>query len=98
MPNIDFVDSERVFLISGELEFHVGLRGGQAALVWKDLAGGIGEACEFVVTGSSRATTELFVQGVYRAMYERKYRKSSENASPKDLLAFVTKYVSNNIW
>ncbi len=97
MPNICFIESERAFLIGGELNFRMGLRGGKAAFVWRDLAGGFGEACEFVATDANKAVVDLFAQYMYRALYEQKYRKNSENASAKDLLEFVAEaeYVCN---
>ncbi len=75
----------------------MGLRGGKAAFMWRDLAGGIGETCEFVATVTNKAAIDLFAQCMYRALYEQKYRRNSENASPNDLLEFVAdvEYVSN---
>ncbi len=54
-------------------------------------AGGIDETYEFVATGANDATIELFAQCMYRAMYERKHRRSSDAASPNDLQEFVVK-------
>lgn len=59
--------------------------------MWRDLAGGVGETYEFVATGANDATIELFAQCMYRAMFERKYRRSSDEASPKDLQEFAVK-------
>ncbi|KLO08280.1 VID27-domain-containing protein [Schizopora paradoxa] len=84
-------NSERVFLIGEELEFRVSVSEGLPSLVWRDLAGGDGELYEFVATNTNDATIELFAQCMYRAMFERKYRRSSDEASPKDLQEFVVK-------
>ncbi len=89
--NFCFADSERVFLVGEELEFRVGFQEDQPTLVWRDLAGGIDETYEFVATGANDATIELFAQCMYRAMYERKHRRSSDAASPNDLQEFVVK-------
>ena len=51
------------------------------------------ETYQFVATGANLATVELFVQCVYRAMYERKNKQSSDKASPVDLQEFVWKCV-----
>ena len=65
------------------------MREGQPALVWRDLAGDVDETYEFIATGANEATIELFAQCMYRAMFERKYRRNSDEASPKDLQEFV---------
>ena len=83
------VDDDRVFLISEELEFRTGSVDGELTLVWRDLSGDVDETYEFVASGANVHTVEFFVQCMYKAMYERKYRKSSDNASNNDLQEFV---------
>lgn len=41
-------------------------------------------------------TVELFAQCMYRAMYERKYKTNSDNASNVDLQEFIWKYVQKS--
>ncbi|KAL5508413.1 VID27 [Sanghuangporus vaninii] len=84
-------NDELVFLISTELEFRTGEYEGEPTLIWRDLDGDVDETYQFVAAGANLATVELFVQCVYRAMYERKYKQSSDKASPTDLQEFVWK-------
>lgn len=83
------IDDDRVFLISEELEFRTGSVDGELTLVWRDLSGDVDETYEFVASGANVHTVDFFVQCTYKAMYERKYRKSSDNASNVDLQEFV---------
>ncbi|EJD00993.1 VID27-domain-containing protein [Fomitiporia mediterranea MF3/22] len=84
-------NDDLVFLISTELEFRTGEVDEEPTLIWRDLDGDVDETYEFVATGANVATVELFVQCVYRAMYERKYKTSSDKASPADLQEFIWK-------
>ncbi len=87
-----FIDSVRVFLIGEELGFRVGFREDQTTLVWRDLAGHNDDTYEFVVTRANNLNAiELFTQCMYRSVYQRKYRWSSDDASSKDLQEFVAK-------
>ena len=94
---LESTDDDLAFLISTELEFRTGEVEGEPTLIWRDLDGDVDETYEFVATGANLATVELFVQWVYRAMYERKYRMSSDKASPADLQEFVWKCVSPHL-
>ena len=76
-------------MISEELEFRTGTVDGEPTLVWRDLSGDVDETYEFVASGANVHTVEFFVQCMYKAMYERKYRTSSDNASNNDLQEFV---------
>lgn len=80
-------------MIGEELEFRTGEVDGEPTLVWRDLDGDVDETYEFVATSANVHTVELFVQCMYRAMYERKYKLSSSKASDEDLQEFVWKYV-----
>ena len=82
-------DDDKVFLIGTELEFRTGEVEGEPTLIWRDLDGDVDETYEFVASEANTHTVELFCQYMYRAMYERKYKTSSDNASPKDLQEFV---------
>ncbi|TFK55935.1 VID27 cytoplasmic protein [Heliocybe sulcata] len=82
-------DEERVFLISEELEFHSGERDGEPTFIWRDLEGDIDEQYEFVATGTNEPTRAFFETCMYRAMYERKYRRSADNLSDTDFQEFV---------
>ncbi|KAH8113276.1 VID27-domain-containing protein [Phellopilus nigrolimitatus] len=84
-------NDDKVFLVGEELEFRTGEVDGEPTLVWRDLDGDVDETYEFVATGANVHTVELFVQCVYRAMYERKYKASSDSASPMDLQEFIWK-------
>ena len=83
------LDNEQVFLIGTELEFRTGEVDGDPALIWRDLDGDVDETYEFVASDANVHTVELFVQCMYRAMYERKYRQSSDKASTEDLQEFI---------
>ena len=82
-------DDELVFLISTELEFRTGEYEGEPTLIWRDLDGDVDETYQFVATGANLATVELFVQCVYRAMYERKYSRSADSTTDNDLAEFI---------
>ncbi|TDL29588.1 VID27-domain-containing protein [Rickenella mellea] len=82
-------NEDKVFLVGEELEFRTGILDGEPTLVWRDLDGDVDETYEFVATGTNKATVDFFVQCMYKAMYERKYRVSSDRASDRDLLEFV---------
>ncbi|KAI5124906.1 hypothetical protein M0805_007334 [Coniferiporia weirii] len=84
-------NDDKVFLVGEELEFRTGEIDGEPTLVWRDLDGDVDETYEFVATGANVHTVELFVQCMYRAMYERKYKTSSDRASNLDLQEFVWK-------
>ena len=85
------LDDDKVFLIGTELEFRTGEVEGEPTLIWRDLDGDVDETYEFVASEANAHTVELFCQCMYRAMYERKYKTSSDNASNVDLQEFVWK-------
>ncbi|KZT20359.1 VID27 cytoplasmic protein [Neolentinus lepideus HHB14362 ss-1] len=82
-------DEERVFLISEELEFHSGERDGEPTFIWRDLEGDVDEQYEFVATGTNEPTRAFFETCMYRAMYERKYRKSADTLTDADFQEFT---------
>ncbi|KAF8913955.1 VID27 cytoplasmic protein-domain-containing protein [Gymnopilus junonius] len=85
----DETDEEKVFLISEELEFHSGETEGEPNFIWRDLYGDVDEFYEFVATGTNAPTRAFFETCMYRAMYERKYKKSADNIADAALEEFV---------
>ena len=91
-------DEERVFLISEELEFRSTTTSeGEACFVWRDLEGDVDEFYEFVSPGTNGATQAFFETCMYRAMYERKYRKSADDTTDAELEEFIRKSVLYSI-
>lgn len=85
----ELADEERVFLISQELEFRIGESEGEPTLVWRDLDGDVDESFEFVASGTNEPTRAFFETCMYRAMYERKYKKSADNTRDADFEEFT---------
>lgn len=87
-------DEERVFLICEELEFRTDTTSdNEPTFVFRDLQGDVDELYEFVATGTNAPTRAFFETCMYRAMYERKYRKSADNTQDSDLQEFIWQYV-----
>lgn len=87
-------DDERVFLIGEELQFRTGATiEGEPTFVWRDLEGDVDEFYEFVAAGTNDPTRAFFETCMYRAMYERKYRRSADNTADTDLQEFIWRYV-----
>ncbi|TCD69662.1 hypothetical protein EIP91_006679 [Steccherinum ochraceum] len=82
-------DEERVFLISEELEFRTGVTEGEPTFVWRDLDGDVDEFYEFVAGGTNGPMRAFFETCMYRAMYERKYKKSADNTTDPELQEFI---------
>ena len=81
---------EKTFLLDQGLHFRSEIReGGEKVLAWRDLSGDPGDLFEFVCDPSIPAgevgTFELVAM---KCQYERKYRKSNENATEKELHEF----------
>ncbi|KAF4575034.1 hypothetical protein EYR36_006390 [Pleurotus pulmonarius] len=85
----DETDAERVCLISEELEFHSGVTDGEPTFIWRDLQGDVDELYEFVAIGTNAPTRAFFEMCMYRAMFERKYRRAGDNAVDKELEEFI---------
>jgi VID27 C-terminal WD40-like domain/VID27 N-terminal region/VID27 PH-like domain len=81
---------EKTFLLDEELHFRTEIRhGGDKILAWRDLSGDPGDLWEFVCDNSIQASqVEFFELTARQCQYERKYRKSHETASERDLQAF----------
>lgn len=82
-------DEERVFLISEELEFRTGEAEGSPCFLWRDLHGDVDELWEYVASGTNEPTRAFFETCMYRAMYERKYKKSPDAGQDADLEEFI---------
>ncbi|GMG30091.1 unnamed protein product [Ambrosiozyma monospora] len=79
------------FLIDEKLKLTLTEKFGNQTLTWKDLDGDLGDRFEYrinsaVVTSNS---IDQFLLALYKCEYERKYRKSSDKVTPKDLQEFV---------
>ncbi|KAK2466258.1 hypothetical protein APHAL10511_001900 [Amanita phalloides] len=85
----DETDEERVFLIGEELEFRTGQLDGDPTFIWRDLDGDIDEFYEYVATGTNDPTRAFFETCMYRAMYERKYKRSADNTQDNELEEFI---------
>ncbi|TFK43475.1 VID27 cytoplasmic protein-domain-containing protein [Crucibulum laeve] len=85
----DETDEERVFLISEELDFRTGEMDGEPTFLWRDLHGDVDEFYEYVAPGTNEPTRAFFETCMYRAMYERKYKKSADNTQDSDFEEFV---------
>ncbi|KIY49273.1 VID27-domain-containing protein [Fistulina hepatica ATCC 64428] len=89
----DETDEERVFLIGEELDFHTGETDGDPTFLWRDLQGDVDDFFEFVAPGTNEPTLAFFETCMYRAMYERKYKKGAEGLSDSKLDEFIRTYV-----
>jgi len=87
-------EEERVFLIGEELEFRLGETDGEPTLIWRDLQGDVDEFYEFVCPDTNAPTRAFFETCMYRAMYERKYKRSADSAPESALDEFVYKCAS----
>jgi hypothetical protein len=85
----DETDEERVFLISEELEFRAGDSDGDPHFIWRDLDGDVDEFYQFIAPGTNEPTKVFFETCMYRAMYERKYKKSADTTQDEDLQEFI---------
>ncbi|KAH9951604.1 VID27 cytoplasmic protein [Amylocystis lapponica] len=84
-------DEERVFLISEELEFRPAVTEDGPTFMWRDLDGDVDEFYEFIAAGTNEPTRAFFETCMYRAMYERKYRKGADDTQDSDLQEFIIK-------
>lgn len=76
-------------MISEELEFRSGVTDDEPTFIWRDLDGDVDELYEFVASGTNEPTRAFFETCMYRAMYERKYKSSADNAKDSDLDQFI---------
>lgn len=81
---------EKVFLLDQSLHFRSEVReGGEKVLAWRDLTGDPGDLYEFVCDSSiSSDKVATFELAAVQCQYERKYRKSAQKATEKELQEF----------
>ena len=80
-------------MISEELAFHPASTEDGPTFMWRDLDGDVDEFYEFLAPGTNEPTRAFFETCMYRAMYERKYRKSADDTQDADLQEFIQRYV-----
>jgi len=88
----DHLDKEeQAFLLDQSLQFRVDIREtGEKVFAWRDLSGSPSDLWEFVCDHSTKPeTVETFEVVALRCQYERKYKKSAENATEEELQQFV---------
>lgn len=91
-------EDERAFLVGEELQFRVGTHEGEPTLIWRDPDGDVDEVYEFQATGTNEPTRAFFETCMYRAMYERKYRRSADATTDADLQEFIWQCVSIGLY
>ena len=88
---VDALDKdEKIFLLDQSLHFRSTIReGGEKVLAWRDLSGDPGDLYEFVCDSSIQADrVGTFELAAIECQYERKYRKSAQNATERELHEF----------
>ncbi|PKC13768.1 VID27-domain-containing protein [Rhizophagus irregularis] len=84
------LEEEKVFLIDESLKFRKGQIEGLTTFSWRDLSGDPDDLFEFVCDISVTAhTVNAFEYTVYNCMFERKYRKSRDEATEQDIQSFI---------
>ncbi|KAI9659260.1 MAG: hypothetical protein M1829_006600 [Trizodia sp. TS-e1964] len=83
-------NDEKTFLLDESLHFRSEIRrGGEKVLAWRDLSGDPGDVYEFVCDKSTQPlSVHTFEIAAIQCQYERKYRKSHENATERELHQF----------
>ncbi|CAE6438038.1 unnamed protein product [Rhizoctonia solani] len=81
----DESEDERVFLLDEALQFRSSNFEGTTSFQWADLDGDEGDFFEFVAIGSNAPTAAFFETSILKAMYERKYLRSSDSATEAEL-------------
>lgn len=88
---------EKTFLLDEELHFRVELRDtGETIVAWRDLSGDTGDLFEFVCDPNTKPeASAAFELVAAQCQYERKYRRSHEQATEDDLkeFAFQDEYI-----
>ena len=81
---------EKTFLLDEGLHFRSETRqGGEKVFAWKDLSGDLGDHFEFVCDRSVQAATQgTFELVAIQCQYERKHRRSHQNATEAELRQF----------
>lgn len=82
---------EKTFLLDEGLQFRTDTRStGEKIFAWCDLSGDVGDLWEFVCDASVKPETAVVFERVaLQCQYERKFRRSHENATEDDLEALA---------
>ncbi|KAF3199226.1 hypothetical protein TWF679_001555 [Orbilia oligospora] len=81
--------NDRVFLLDESLHFRSVFRDGQAVFAWNDLLGDPDDTFEFVCdTATQPGQVNTFEIVAMQCQFERKYKRSYENATDADLEQF----------
>ena len=81
---------EKTFLLDISLQFRSNIKDGLAVFAWRDLSGDSDDIYEFVCDESSPpGEISTFEIVAIQCQYERKYRKSKDNATEADLKQFT---------
>ena len=82
---------EKTFLLDEGLQFRTDVRStGEKIFAWRDLSGDVDDLWEFVCDSSVKPeTAALFERVALQCQYERKFRKSHEQATDEDLEALA---------
>ncbi|OQO11327.1 hypothetical protein B0A48_05583 [Cryoendolithus antarcticus] len=81
---------ERIFILDESLRFRVSLQDtGDTVLAWRDLSGDSGDLYEFVCHSSTKPETAAsFELAAAQCQFERKFRRSHEQATEEELEEF----------
>ncbi|KAA8913605.1 VID27 cytoplasmic protein-domain-containing protein [Sphaerosporella brunnea] len=86
----DDTKDEKTFLLDETLHLRSTVREGHAVFAWRDLSGDPGDLYEFICDPSVQPSAiQTFEIVSIQCQYERKYRRSHENATEQDLKQFV---------
>ena len=80
---------EKTFLLDQSIQFRSDIKDGQAVFAWRDLSGDSDDIYEFVCDDATKPSeVSTFQIAAVECQYERKYRRSKDNATEKDLQQF----------
>ncbi|EMR08578.1 hypothetical protein PNEG_03054 [Pneumocystis murina B123] len=89
--NEDEQEDEKSFLLDESLKFHSFVRENCVVYAWSDLSGDEQDLYEFVCDSTIQSNIlHMFEEVALRCMFERKYRRSHEEATNEDLSQFLT--------
>ncbi|KTW31575.1 hypothetical protein T552_00213 [Pneumocystis carinii B80] len=91
MVNFLELMDEKSFLLDESLKFHSFMRENSVVYAWSDLSGDEQDLYEFVCDSTIQSNIlQAFEEVALRCMFERKYRRSHEEATNEDLSQFLT--------
>ena len=86
---MDTEKDEKTFLLDQSIQFRSDVKDGEAVFAWRDLSGDSADIYEFVCDESTKpGEVSTFEIAAIECQYERKFRKSKDNATEKDLQQF----------